>query len=49
MYRTPRVNEAVELIYMLDASFSQKKTRQTKEDFDLSCLVTGLDTFRTGF
>ncbi|WP_188931025.1 hypothetical protein [Puia dinghuensis] len=39
-YRTTRVNEAVELIYTLDAGFSQKETGQTKEDFDLSCLVT---------
>jgi site-specific DNA recombinase len=39
-YRTTRVNEAVELIYMMDAGFSQKERGQAKEDFDLSCLVT---------
>lgn len=43
-YRTTRVNEAVELIYTLDKGFSQKETGQTKEVFDLSCLVP-----RTGF
>jgi site-specific DNA recombinase len=40
-YRTTRLNEAVELIYALDAGFSQKETGQTKEVFDLSCLVPG--------
>jgi site-specific DNA recombinase len=43
-YRTTRVNEAVELIYTLDAAFGQKETGQAKEDFDLSCSVT-----RAGF
>src|SRR5579863_12257 len=38
-YRTTRVNEAVELIYTLDAGFSQKETGQTAKVFDLSCLV----------
>jgi site-specific DNA recombinase len=44
-YRTTRVNEAVELIYTLDKGFSQKETGQTKEVFDLSCLVprTGIE------
>lgn len=38
-YRTTTVNEAVELIYALDAGFSQKETGQTKEVFDLSSIV----------
>jgi site-specific DNA recombinase len=44
-YRTTRVNEAVELIYTLDAGFIKNETGQTKEVFDLSCLVppTGIE------
>src|SRR5581483_11854973 len=38
-YRTTRVNEAVELIYALDAGFIQNETGQTKEVFDLSSVV----------
>ncbi len=40
VYRTTRINEAVELIYTLDKGFSKKETGQTKEVFDLSCLVS---------
>ena len=43
-YRTTRVNEAVELIYALDAGFIQNETGQTKEVFDLSSVV-GLPGF----
>ena len=38
-YRTTRVNEAVELIYALDASFSQNETGQIREEFDLFSIV----------
>jgi site-specific DNA recombinase len=38
-YRTTRVNEAVELIYALDAGFSQNETGQTNEVIDLSSVV----------
>jgi hypothetical protein len=38
-YRTTRVNEAVELIYVLDKGFTKNETGQTKEVFDLSSVV----------
>jgi len=36
---TWRINEAVELIYAPDAGFIKNETGQTKDDFDLPCLV----------
>jgi hypothetical protein len=41
---TWRINEAVELIYALDAGFIKNETGQTKEDFDLPCLVPRQDS-----
>ncbi|MEC5143190.1 hypothetical protein [Chitinophaga sp. 212800010-3] len=43
-YRTARLNEAVKLIYTLDAGFPENKNGQTEMNFDLSTLVP-----RTGF
>jgi len=39
-YRTARLNEAVAIIYSMDKDFSENKTGQTDENFDLSSLVT---------
>ncbi len=38
-YRTKRLNEVVELIFNLDKGFSQNKTGQKEENFNLSSLV----------
>ena len=37
--RTPRINEAVRVIYMLDKAFSENKTGQNGNISTLSCQV----------
>jgi site-specific DNA recombinase len=39
--RTPKLNEAVELIYSVDKGFSEKKMRQNDQKIELSRLVAG--------
>jgi site-specific DNA recombinase len=39
-YRIARLNEAVRLIYSLDADFSRQKNRTRSKKIDLSCFVT---------
>jgi len=39
------INEAVELIYTLDAGFRQKETGQAREDFDWSFWLTRIGCF----
>ena len=38
-YQTARLNEAVELIYMLGEGFSENENGQTESNFDLSTFV----------
>lgn len=38
-FRTGRLNEAVRLIYLLGAIFSENKNGQIEENFDLSICV----------
>lgn len=38
-YRTARLNEAVKLIYSMDAGLTENKNGQTEAIFDLSTLV----------
>jgi len=45
----PRLNEAVELKYTLDAGFSQNETGRAQESLDLSCLVARAGRFSNHF
>jgi hypothetical protein len=48
-YRTPRINEAVELICSLDKGLAENKNGQTENNFNLSTLVHRIGVFSNHF